>query len=61
MKNNYRRDMNRHKREKTPTNNTKRQRQEDVMRSYDTIHKPRGGNRKLLELAIADYYEEDNY
>ncbi|MBR4110916.1 MAG: hypothetical protein IKK43_04445 [Clostridia bacterium] len=60
MKINYRRDMkNRHKREKTPTNNTQKNRQKDAMRSYDPTHKPRGGEQRLVMLAIDDYYVED--
>lgn len=60
MKKNHRRDMkNRHKKEKTPTNNTKKIWQKDAMRSYDPTHKPRGGEQRLVMLAIDDYYEEE--
>lgn len=38
--------------------NTKNQDENEALRTYDDVHKPRGGNRRLIQLAVADYEYE---
>ena len=63
MKNNFRKDnIARRRLEKTTTINSRPRMEKECLRTYDDVHKPRGGDRHLIQLAIADYYEEEeNY